>query len=49
MYVVVYPVKQLVLNSKIKCSSPSNLVVWSLVLLALMEPIATILIVLARH
>ena len=32
-----------------KCSSPSNLVVWSLVLLALMEPIAIILIVLARH
>ena len=31
------------------CSSPSNLVVWSLVLLALVEPIAIILIVLARH
>ena len=30
-------------------SSPSNLVVWPLVLLALVEPIATILIVLARH
>ena len=32
-----------------KCSSPSNLVVWSLVLLALVEPFAIILIVLARH
>ena len=31
------------------CSSPSNLVVWSLVLLALMEPFAIILIVVARH
>ena len=31
------------------CSSPSNLVVWSLVLLALVEPIALVLIVLARH
>ena len=31
------------------CSSPSNLVVWSLVLLALVEPIAIILIVVARH
>ena len=32
-----------------RCSSPSNLVVWSLVLLALVEPIAIILIVVARH
>ena len=31
------------------CSSPSNLVVWSLVLLALVEPIALVLIVVARH
>ena len=31
------------------CSSPSNLVVWSLVLLALVEPIAIILIIVARH
>ena len=31
------------------CSSPSNLVVWSLVLLALVEPIGLVLIVLARH
>ena len=41
--------KQYVLNSNMKCSSPSNLVVWPLVLLALMEPIAIILIVLSRH
>ena len=32
-----------------KCSSPSNLVAWPLVLLALMEPFAIIHIVVARH
>ena len=32
-----------------RCSSPSNLVVWSLVLLALVEPITIVLIVVARH
>ena len=32
-----------------RCSSPSNLVVWPLVLLALMESVALILIVVARH
>ena len=34
---------------RIECSSPCNLVVWPLVLLALVEPIGLVLIVLARH
>merc|ERR1719225_457700 len=36
-------------SDAVRSSSPSNLVVWSLVFLALVEPIGLVLIVLARH